>query len=524
MKPARTASERSRFVDLLAAWAVPLAAGLLWGAALLETPLPGLRLLAPVALGWLLSGWARPFLAGWLHGLAAWCVAISWIAGTVTTYGLLPGWLGVAALLLLASYLALYHGVFAWLGARFWSHGGWRLHLGIPGLWVVLELLRGWLLTGFPWNLAAQIWIDLPAFLPAAAAIGSWGLSFVVVGSGVSLARALRERSLALGVVPVLAYSVVILAAARFGAPEVPATGGSEQARIIQPNSPALPYFDPGRIEEDFRRLLRLSSQACLPGTLLVWPESAAWPFSWQEDPELREQILLLVEKGCSVLFNSPFSTGRGVHNSALLVASENRGGEPSRYDKRHLVPFGEYVPLARILPFLPRLARAAGDFVPASEPRLLPWKEERLGVAICYEIVFPFEVADLVQEGATVLVTMTNDSWYGRTSAPWQHLQAARLRAAESRRWVLRAAITGISARIDPLGEIREILGVGQEGSLAGTFEGIQSKTFFVRAPWLIPGLAVLLALGALVPPRSKKILEQEASLPSADDSKSAQ
>lgn len=493
---------KQRQFAFLRGWGFSLLAGALWGGGFLEPQRWWMSGLAPVALSWLLREPRCAFLRGWLHGAVAWIVSLSWIASTVSTFGLLPGWVGGAALGLLSLYLGLFHAVFLLLGSRLWRLGGWRLHLGIPALWVSLEVLRGWLLTGFPWNPASHLWMELPGFLPAAASLGTWGLSFVVVGAGVGFVRAMETRNLETAAGTLLSYVLLLSSGARFGAPEVLERSSSFEVAIVQPNSPARPFFDPWAGAEDFRRLREMSQAACTPGTLLVWPESAAWPLSWQVDRELREVVRSLNEAGCALLFNSPFVIAERTYNSVLLLSPD--ASQPQRYDKRHLVPFGEYVPLARWFPLLPRIARAAGDFSAADEVRLLKWVGESLGIAICYEVVFPGEVAGLVAAGATLLLTVTNDSWYGDTAAPWQHLRAARFRAAEHRRWLLRAAITGISARIDPLGQVRDSLGVGAVGTLVGRVEGVRTVTLFSRAPWGIPVLSFLLAFAGWLFPGS--------------------
>jgi len=203
---------------------------------------------------------------------------------------------------------------------------------------------------------------------------------------------------------------------------------------------------------------------------------------------------------GCAVLLNSAFDDGGRTYNSVLLVA--RAAGEElavQRADKRHLVPFGEYVPWRSYLPFVVKIARMVGDFSPAAELRLLDWSGERLGAAVCYEVVFPGETAALVAAGATVLVTVTNDAWYGDSAAPRQHLRAARFRAAENRRWLLRAAITGISAVVRPDGSLAAMAEVGEERVLAARFTGRRDRTPFSRVPWLAPALAAALAAGAL-------------------------
>jgi len=266
------------------------------------------------------------------------------------------------------------------------------------------------------------------------------------------------------------------------------------------------------RIAADQRRLLGLSRDACEPGALVIWPESAGWPFVYQRDAELRRVLTELTGGGCSVLFNSPHPENGAYYNSAYLLTPD---GGLTRYDKRHLVPFGEYVPLAGVFSFIDELARNAGALRAADAVRLLPWRGERLGVAICFEVTFPGEVAELVRAGATLLVTVTNDAWYGDTSAPWQHLAAARFRAAESRRPLLRAAITGVSAVVGAVGSQQRQLGVGERGVIAAAVAGRRDLSPYTRAPWLAPGAASLLGLFAILwsrrnrPPTTRKTPE---------------
>jgi apolipoprotein N-acyltransferase len=202
-----------------------------------------------------------------------------------------------------------------------------------------------------------------------------------------------------------------------------------------------------------------------------------------------------LAERGCAVLLGSAMPTPArdgGVRNAALLVGPD---GVEGIYAKRRLVPFGEYVPFEEVLPFVGTLARQSGRFVAGDEPALLPWAGERLGVAVCYEVVFPGAVAEQVREGATLLVTITNDAWYGDSSAPWQHLRAARFRAAENRRPMMRAALTGVSALIDAGGRVSAQLGVGESGVLRARLHGANELSPYSRAPWASLVAAVLLA-----------------------------
>jgi apolipoprotein N-acyltransferase len=423
-------------------------------------------------------------------------VAIPWIVPTLTTFGHLDGWLAGIALLLLAAYLALYSGLFVRLAAPLWRRGDALSLAALPAIWVALEWLRAHLISGFPWNVAAYSWTDVPGALPLASWIGAYGVSALVLVPALGVAHALRTRRWEPAVIGLLIPAALLPVAARFAVPRS-GEGPPVDAWILQPNIPNHAYFDAAASEADYRRLLELSTQTCAPGRLLVWPESAAWPREWPEDPRLAADLQALVASGCSVLFNTPTVEGRSTYNSVVLLAP---GAAPERGDKRHLVPFGEYVPLRRLLPFLGTIARMAGGFAPATELPILASGAERLGAAVCYEVIFPEEVAELVRGGATALVTVTNDAWYGDTAAPWQHLRAARFRAAESRRWMLRAAITGVSARIRPDGELAGTLGVGEEGAIPAPFLGRQDLSPYSRAPRLVPIAATLLALGMVL------------------------
>lgn len=510
-KTSRPGSPRTGGAALLWA-AVALAGGVVWGLAFGREPwsLASWVALAPLAL--LLGapgGVGRRFFLGWLHGLAAWLAAIPWIAPTLVVFGQMPRPLAVISLGLLAAYLALFHGAFAALGSPLWRRGGWAALVALPGLWVALEWLRGALFGGFPWNLAAYAWVEVPGALPVAAWIGAWGVGFLLVFANVGVALAVARRRPEWAAVGVMAPLVVLAVGARWGAepayrPFDVMAGGP--VRILQPNIENVVEPDWEVIRANYRKVLAMSEAACQPGALVIWPESAAWPFSLAADPVFREDVTALARRGgCTLLFNSLHPAPEGsFYNSAFVVTPE--GEAAARYDKRKLVPFGEYVPFAGVFAFVDKLARNAGDFLPAAELRLLPWGGERLGVAICYEIVFPGQVAEAVREGASLLVTITNDAWYGDTAAPWQHYAAARFRAAESRRTVLRAAITGVSAVVEPDGGERARIDPFREGVIETAARGRDDLTPFTRAPWVVPGVSALLAVGGLAGVRMRE------------------
>ncbi|HSF39921.1 MAG TPA: apolipoprotein N-acyltransferase [Thermoanaerobaculia bacterium] len=483
----------------LSPYLLAAAAGVLWGLCFARQSLVVASWFALAPLVLFLSA-RHPGRLGFVHGFAAWWVMLSWIVPTLETFGGMPRLVAIPLTSLLVAYLALYHAAFAWLGARLWRRGGaWRL-VTLPALWVALEWVRTYLAGGFPWNLAAYAWVDVPGALPLAAWMGPYGISFLVLLSSVAVAASIDRRrwepAVSALMVPLLLLPVAARWSERRGHEELLESGGARPVRLIQPNIPNLLAYEPEAVLRNYYKVLELSEESCEPGALVIWPESAAWPFLYGRDPLLTEDLKRMVDRGCSVLFNSGHPVGESFYNSALILS---QGAPVVRYDKRHLVPFGEYVPFRGVFGWMDKLARNAGEFRPADGLTLLPWGDEKIGMSICYEVVFPDEVVDLSKAGATLLVTITNDAWYGDTAAPWQHFRAARFRAAENRRTLLRAAITGVSALVEPDGSVRAELGVNRQGIIRSRVAGKKGLTPYARAPWLVPVLSTLLAAVAV-------------------------
>lgn len=483
--------------------------GIVWGFAfgrqgMVVTPWLAL---APLPL---LLGRRQPALLGFVWGLATWLTAIPWIVRVLHLYGELPRALAVFCLLLLAGYLSLYPALFAALGARVWRRAPGRSGillplLSLPALWVGLEWLRTHLFSGFPWNLAGYAWVEVPGALPLSAWVGVYGISYLVLFANTGVALAVDRRRWEPAALGMLLPLLLLAAGGRWGIGQPVYNGPApEPVRIVQPNIENELRPEAETVTANYRKVLRLLEASCEPGALVVLPESSFWPFVYARDARLKWDLRRRLEAGrCTVLFNSiqPVDGGDGeapggFYNSVYLL---DPSGHRGRYDKRHLVPFGEYVPLSGVFSFLDAVARNAGGFVPGNTVTLLPWEEERLGVAVCFEIVFPADVAELVRGGATVLVTVTNDAWYGDTWAPWQHLRAARFRAAESRRPVLRAAITGVSALIASDGSLRASVDLYRESVIRGRVVGRLDLSPLSRRPWLVPLLCSVLAVVAL-------------------------
>jgi len=470
--------------------------GAAWGLCFGEQPHP---LLASVALVPLLHlAHRRRLAAAFTYGMVSWLVAIPWIARTVRVYGDMSPPFDIVALVALAGYLALYPTLFAWLIRRPLDGRSPTLALlAVPAFWCVTEWGRGVVLTGFPWSLAGYSWVDVPGALAWSSWSGALGVGFLLVLCNSAIYQGLFLRRWTLALAALLGVLLALSQAERWARPAETAAD-RVPLRIVQPATPIhTDSSDPG-VVAGYNELFRLSREACDErGALLVWPESAAWPWALERDPQFRAQVEALALAGCPVLLNSPRWQGEEVFNSAFLVRGPNQA---EHSDKRHLVPFGEYVPLPGWLPFPDGLARNIGDFSAADRATPLALGDHRLGVAICFEITFAREVVDHVTAGADILATITNDAWYGDTAAPHQHLRAARFRAAENDRPVVRAALTGISALIESDGSPSAILGVGERGILRGFARPRTTRTLFSRAPWLTLALSVVLGASATI------------------------
>lgn len=444
--------------------ALPLLSGLLLA---LAFPRPDFSWLAWVGLVPLLTVMDRhPFRSGFVAGCAFFGLVLYWLNIVMTTYGRMHPLFSLVAYVLLVAYLALYFGVATWAVCRFREQLGLSYLLTLPVVWVVLEFLRSFLLSGFPWASLGYSQQGREVLLQAADLFGVHGLSFLLVFVNVlvfQLGSALRQRSPVPisrigGVVGIL----LLVGAHAYGAWRLsqPADDGAPalEVALIQGNIDQSVKWDPANQQKtvDIYRELSREATAGGPPDLIVWPESAT-PFYFQEPSSLSTQVTEVARAtGGHLLFGSPaYEAGLGSYrylNSAFLLSPE--GAVLGRSDKVHLVPFGEYVPLGRFLPFIDKLVSGIGDFSPGTV-NPLPMGDAKLGVLVCFEAIFPELARDYARSGSGLLVNITNDAWFGRSSAPYQHLAMTRFRAVENRLWVARAANTGISALIDPQGRI---------------------------------------------------------------------
>lgn len=467
--------------------------------------------LAWVALVPLLLVMARhPFRSGFAAGLTFFAIILYWVNIVMTTYGHLHPVLSVVAWLLLSAYLALYFAVATWAACRLREISGYSLPLTLPVLWVALEFLREFLLTGFPWASLGHALHDSDTLIQTADLFGVYGLSYLLVLANAVIAEWLLTRRQPSRRRPVLALATALaLTGCAWGYGEwrlgTDLDGRDDRLKVsvAQGNIPQDVKWLPEFQQETIRiyRDLSLSAARTEQPGLIIWPE-AATPFYYQDANQLSAIVSGIPrETGAALLFGSPAyhreSGAIRYLNSAFLLDKEGR--EKGRSDKIHLVPFGEYVPLKRFLPFIDKLVVGIGDFSPGTiNP--LPMNGHRLGVLVCYEAIFPELAREWVRQGSGLLVNITNDAWFGNSSAPWQHLSMVRFRAVENRVWIARAANTGISAFIAPSGRVHAATGLfapatatvevglgARPGLYARTGDLIPALFLAVAAVWLI-------------------------------------
>ena len=415
--------------------------------------------------------WRTALLWGWISGCVGYLGILRWIPHTMINYGGVPTLLSYGILLLLVVYVGLYVGVFTagWTWSlRRWPRG---TVLIVPALWVALEWVRAQALSGFPWaSLGYSQYLNRP-LIQVADFASVYGVSFALVLGNVVIAQLLygtvQRRWQGVGMPCALA---VLCLAAIWG------YGGwrLHQTSTAATSAPATLTVAllQGNIEQDLKwddaareaifsvyRSLTLEAAADSEVELIVWPE-AATPFFFANDRVFQSrQLRLAQEAGRPLLFGSPTYVRDGgqdvMYNSAFLVGPDTT--VLGRYDKIHLVPFGEYIPLRRLLFFLDKLVAGIGDFRSGEAYTVMAIPQGRFAVLICFEGIFPDLVRHFVRHGAQFLVNITNDAWFGYSPASYQHLSMVVFRAVENRLPIVRAANTGISAVIDSTGRLSQ-------------------------------------------------------------------
>jgi apolipoprotein N-acyltransferase len=454
------------------------------------------------------------FQAGMIAGIVFFVGTVYWVTNSVHDYGHVPLMPAVLITLLLCAYCALYPALFCAAAAHLKQDRSVLVLIALPAIWTMLELARTRLFGGFPWALLGYSQYRSPAVIQIADLTGVYGISFLIVLVNGGIAQLIGDRrrwlplaSASVAVVAVLAYGTF-----RLHAPEGP---GSITLSLIQGNIEQGRKWNPtyrSAVIATYDRLTRTAWEK--RPDLVIWPETAT-PFYFEGKdapyPALTQDLRMFVRSsGTPLLFGSPTYEIKDrrhlLWNSAFLL--DRDGMTKAVYRKIHLVPFGEYVPLkSSLFFFLNKLVQGAGDFQAGRSYTVMPvgsaMKREDVAVStvICYEIIFPDLVRRFVDRGATVMTTITNDAWFGRTSAPFQHFSMAVLRAVENRVPVARAANTGVSGFIDAKGRILESSDIFTEAVLTRTLVPGSTRTFYTRYGDVFAWLCVLFTVAALLP-----------------------
>lgn len=441
-------------------------------------------------------------------------------------YGGLPEVAAAGVLLLFALYLGLYHALFAvWVT---WCHNSagpkWAL-VTAPFAWTAVELLRA-RVTGFPWDLLGYTQVDNLWLSGLATVTGVLGLSLLVAGVNAAwLLGAESPRKVLRWATPAIALMVVVSVEMMGRVHDVPSEEEGKWAVLLQDNLSV--GEDRGRVPETKTDLLESFTQWSLrplessqsssgdlkyrPASLQTPPEVIAWaeaPTNFaSRDPEFRRAVSLLARAAQAPLVvdaaSADLSLDGGQKPKEYVSAAffDRQGNYIGRYDKMHLVPFGEYVPFKPIFFFAGHLLDGL-DFSPGTVRRNFLTRGHDFGVFICYESVFGDEVREFAKAGAQVFVNLSDDGWYGDTSAPWEHLDMVRMRAIENRRWVLRATNTGVTGSIDSHGRIVAMLPRHVRGALAAPFSYRDGMTFYTRhgdwIGWVCLAVATAVLAGA--------------------------
>jgi apolipoprotein N-acyltransferase len=446
----------------------------LLSAVLLILLFPGFNLtwLAPIALTPLLmacaleASWKRRWLLGWAAGMLFWCGVCPWIEFVMEVHGSMGRWGGWGTFVLFGLYKGLHLAVFATL-AGFLMPRWWAIP-AVAALWTGIERTHGFF--GFAWLHLGNAGIDMPLPMRLAPINGVYGLSFIfaMLSCAVALLFVRRPRRELLW----LAILVVLIALPSAPRP-VP---GARKALLVQPNIDSEMQWTQDNLRDMEQRLALLSRAGS--ADIVLWPEVPA-PF-YVNDPPFRDYTAGIAQTSQTpFLFGAVGSTPqREPLNSAVMMDSSGRIVD--RYDKINLVPFGEFIP--PMFGWVNRITHEIGDFVPGSRIVVFPAGPHKIGAFICYESAFPDLVRQFTHSGAEVLVNLSNDGYFGHSAAHEQHLEIVRMRAAENRRWILRATNDGISASIDPRGRVIERMAPFVQTAALLPYDYERTETLYTR------------------------------------------
>jgi apolipoprotein N-acyltransferase len=437
------------------------------------------------------------FLLGWVAGVVYFAGTLYWLVRVMTVFGGLSTPLAMIVAFLLMAYLALFPGFAAWAVARACRTFGAGALLAAPAAWAAGELGRTYIWSGFPWALLGYSQVPVLPIAQAASLVGVYGVSMLLAGSSAALVYAFvapRRRFIPAGVLAAVVAVTGVWGAARIREGALLGEGTSIRVGVVQGNFSQEEKWDPRLRDVIMSRYLNLSRSAIGEGAaFILWPESSL-PFYFEHDQEGVAPLRRLAREGRAAFLvgsdqiepvtfvagpRAPEARDR-YYNAAFLVGPD--GATAGVYRKMHLVPFGEYVPLKDLLFFVQPIVEAVSDFSPGDQPAILKVGDHLASTAICYEVVYPRLIAGFVDRGSELLTTITNDAWFGRSSAAYQHWDQAVMRSIEQGRYLARAANTGISGFADPYGRVLAATPLFEPAVRVGELRFLEGRTVYGR------------------------------------------
>lgn len=475
----RAKATTHRTLPLGIACLLALFAGAIFSLALAPYYLFPIAIISPMVLYVLLLGAKNPRQAFWLgesYGFGVWAVGAFWLYHSIHNYGGVPAWAAVMLIGVMALIMGLFHAVMAWVFVRFTA----RQPLAFAGLWVVQEWAKTWLLTGFPWLFVGYAFTDVSWLNGIAPVTGVFGLSFLAVLLAAALVELLRRKAGYFAIA--MSLWMVTLSISLIGFAWTKPTGQTTSVSLIQGNIPQDLKWQEGAGIQTLGIYAGLS-QSEWGRDIVIWPEAAIPMFQDEAQAQIDAIAKQAAQAGSAwmtgILYRDSQDGTTQLYNSVLLTDQATRG----IYHKQQLVPFGEYIPMGGLLDVLPGLegrqglaSLSRGD---AHQVPLLA-KDQRVGVAICYEVAYP----DTTRRNAIdtdFLLTVSNDAWFGTSAGPMQHLQMVQMRSLETGRYFVRATNNGVTAIINDKGQVISSLPQFERGILRGDVPSMTGKTPFM-------------------------------------------
>ncbi len=451
------------------------------------------------------------FLTFFLFSFFSNIVILYWIPEVMIKYGGTNLLLGVAALIALSSFLAVFTGIAGILIKKIFNKKS--VFLLIPAIWISKDLILEYVFNGFPWCYAGYSQYKNLYFVQSAEFGGIHLISFIIILINVLLFFYIKERErkylISVLIIFVLVYSSGYYLV-KSNVKKIEKLK-SVKAGIIQPNAKNDLYSE--RIAHNFKKsnreilneLFNASEELAKKGAeFVVWPEYTIPIYPLQSKVYLDKFLQFAKEHVPLLTGFTDYENKDTIYNSSILF----KKNAFEKYDKVHLVPFGEYILLKDFLFFIKKITDQIGEFTPGKNIRNLHLQNHLISTPICYEIIFPTLVRNFISKGGELLVTLSNDSWYGTTSAPYQLLAMATFRSIENRRYNLRATSSGISALISPLGKVIKKLTLNRKGSFIAEFKYIKEKTIFTKFGYIFPFLNIIFVFLWFIFPILKKRL----------------